>query len=55
MRSIDDAIEWIYGLHVGVTGTGTARHEKPHKPVLLLAVLAPPLWEVGILIWIQGK
>ena len=39
MRSIDDAIEWIYGLHVGVTGTGTARHERPHKPVLLLAVL----------------
>jgi putative restriction endonuclease len=39
MRSINDAIEWIYGLHVGVVGQGPDRHEKPHKPVLLLAVL----------------
>ncbi len=39
MQTIDEAIEWIYGLHVGVVGQGAGRHEKPHKPVLLLAVL----------------
>jgi putative restriction endonuclease len=39
MQTIDEAIEWIYGLHVGVVGQGPSRHEKPHKPVLLLAVL----------------
>jgi len=39
MQTIDNAIEWIYGLHVGVVGQGHSRHEKPHKPVLLLAVL----------------
>ena len=39
MLSINEAIEWIYGLHVGVVGRGPDRHEKPHKPVLLLAVL----------------
>ena len=39
MRSINEAIEWIYGLHVGGVGQGPDRHEKPHKPVLLLAAL----------------
>lgn len=39
MQTIDEAIEWIYGLHVGVVGKGASRHERPHKPVLLLAVL----------------
>jgi len=39
MRSINEAIEWIYGLNVGVIGKGPERHERPHKPVLLLAVL----------------
>lgn len=33
------AIEHLYRLNTGVIGTGAARHERPHKPVLLLAVL----------------
>lgn len=33
------AIEILYSLNVGVIGIGTSRHERPHKPVLLLAVL----------------
>ncbi len=39
MLSINEAIEWIYGLHVVVDGRGPGRHEKPYKPVLLLTVL----------------
>lgn len=37
--SLDDAVEKLYELHVGVIGTTGERHERPHKPVLLLAVL----------------
>ena len=33
------AINALYSLNVGVVGTGDQRHERPHKPVLLLAVL----------------
>jgi putative restriction endonuclease len=33
------AISALYSLNVGVVGTGNQRHERPHKPVLLLAVL----------------
>lgn len=32
------AVEAIYRLNTGVIGTETGRHERPHKPVLLLAV-----------------
>jgi putative restriction endonuclease len=37
--SFDDAVELLYGLHVGIVGKGSERHERPHKPLLLLAVL----------------
>src|SRR5262245_14435134 len=38
--SVDDAVERLYDLHVGVVGTGEERrHKRPHKPVLLLAAL----------------
>lgn len=33
------AVELVYRLSTGVIGTSTDRHERPHKPVLLLAVL----------------
>lgn len=40
IRSVDDAVERLYDLHVGVVGTPEGRrHERPHKPVLLLAAL----------------
>lgn len=39
VRTIDETIETLYRLNVGVIGTGTNRHERPHKPTLLLAVL----------------
>ena len=32
------AIEVLYRLNTGVIGTGACRHERPHKPVMLLAV-----------------
>jgi putative restriction endonuclease len=32
-------IELLYDLNVGIIGTGSERHERPHKPVLLLATL----------------
>lgn len=35
----EQAVEALYRLHVGVVGKGTERHERPHKPLLLLAVL----------------
>ena len=38
-NNINEAVEALYDLHVGVIGKGSERHEKPHKPVLLLAVL----------------
>jgi putative restriction endonuclease len=36
---IDQTIERMYPLNVGVVGHGPERHERPHKPLLLLAVL----------------
>ena len=33
------AVEILYRLSTGVVGTGVDRHERPHKPALLLAVL----------------
>jgi putative restriction endonuclease len=39
VRSIDEAIERLYELNVGVIGTGAGRHERPHKPLLLLAAM----------------
>ncbi len=37
--SFEQAVEALYRLHVGVIGQGAERHERPHKPLLLLAVL----------------
>lgn len=34
-----DAVDQVYRLSTGVIGTGADRHERPHKPVLLLAIL----------------
>ena len=31
------AIERLYSLNVGIIGVGSGRHERPHKPLLLLA------------------
>ena len=39
IRTIDEAIEKLYRLNVGVIGSGSDHHERPHKPVLPLAVL----------------
>jgi putative restriction endonuclease len=40
IHSIDEAVEKLYDLNVGVIGTAAGdRHERPHKPVLLLAAL----------------
>lgn len=39
IRTIEDAIERLYGLNVGVIGSGSSRRERPHKPLLLLASL----------------
>ena len=39
VTSIDEAIERLYSLNVGVIGKGVKRHERPHKPLMLLAVL----------------
>jgi len=36
---IDQSLERMYALNVGVVGHGPERHERPHKPLLLLAVL----------------
>ena len=38
-RTLDEAIERLYDLKVGVIGHGNERHERPHKPLLLLAAL----------------
>jgi putative restriction endonuclease len=38
-QTINDAIEALYRLHVGLVGRGPEQHERPHKPVLLLAAL----------------
>ena len=39
MPALARALDALYRLNVGVVGCGAARHERPHKPVLLLAVL----------------
>ena len=38
-KDISEAIEALYHLNVGVIGSGSERHERPHKPILLLAVI----------------
>lgn len=38
-KDISEAIEALYRLNVGVIGKGSEQHERPHKPVLLLAVI----------------
>ncbi len=35
---LDSAIERLYELNVGIIGVAGERHERPHKPLLLLAV-----------------
>lgn len=37
--TLSHAIDALYRLKVGVVGTGVTRHERPHKPVLILSVL----------------
>ena len=34
---LESAIGRLYTLNVGVTGVAGERHERPHKPLLLLA------------------
>ena len=36
--TLDEAIERLYDLNVGIIGVADERHERPHKPLLLLAV-----------------
>lgn len=43
---LDTAIERLYDLNVGVIGVGGERHERPHKPLLLLAAF--DLLDVGL-------
>lgn len=38
-QTVASIIHALYRLNVGVVGRGATRHERPHKPVLLLAVL----------------
>lgn len=38
-HTFDETVELLYGLHVGIVGQGAEPHERPHKPVMLLAVL----------------
>lgn len=37
-KHIDSWLDQLYHLNVGVVGQGPERHERPHKPVMLLAV-----------------
>jgi putative restriction endonuclease len=39
ITTIEAAVERLYDLNVGTIGTGAQRHERPHKPTLLLAAL----------------
>lgn len=39
INSIQDAVRHLYELSVGVIGNGADRHERPHKPTLILAAL----------------
>lgn len=38
-QNLDDFLERLYCLNVGAIGKGKERHERPHKPVMLLAVV----------------
>lgn len=38
VMTFDDAVEVLYCLKTGVIGSGDGRHERPHKPILLLAI-----------------
>ncbi|MCB1276122.1 HNH endonuclease [Prosthecobacter sp.] len=38
-NDINEAVEALYHLHVSVVGSASGRHERPHKPILLLAVM----------------
>ena len=38
-RESSELIDKLYRLQVGVVGTGEGRHERPHKPIMLLAAL----------------
>lgn len=37
--NLAQAIEILYGINVGIIGVGGERHERPHKPLLLIAAL----------------
>lgn len=39
LSTFEEAVEALYRLNVNVVGQGPLRHEKPHKPCLILAVL----------------
>lgn len=39
VTTINEAVEAVYSFNVGLVGQCASRHERPHKPVLLLAVL----------------
>ena len=39
LSTLDEVVEALYHLNVGVVGQGSLRHERPHKPCLILAVL----------------
>ncbi len=39
LSTLEEAVEALYRLNVNVVGQGPLRHEKPHKPCLILAVL----------------
>ena len=38
VTNMEQAIERLYDLNVGTIGAGAERHERPHKPLLMLAV-----------------
>lgn len=39
MADLSQALDVLYRLGVGVVGTGESRHERPHKPAMMLASL----------------
>jgi putative restriction endonuclease len=39
ITTVEDAVERLYDLNVGTVGSGAQRHERPHKPILLLTVM----------------
>ena len=36
---LPETLDRLYNLNVGIIGRGVDRHERPHKPTMLLAVL----------------